>query len=80
MNVSICITVFNEEESIGPLLDSILSQTQKADEIVVVDGGSTDRTLEIISHYQKRFGGIKLLKEKCSRAKGRNLGVEIVTK
>jgi glycosyltransferase involved in cell wall biosynthesis len=77
MNISICITTFNEEGTIGPLLDSLLAQTKKPDEIVVVDGGSKDRTIEIIHHYQKRFGKIKLLKEKCSRAKGRNLGIEI---
>jgi glycosyltransferase involved in cell wall biosynthesis len=77
MNISICITTLNEEESIGRLLDSLLGQTKKPAEIVIVDGGSTDKTVEIINHYQKRFGKINLLKEKCSRAKGRNLGVEI---
>ena len=77
MNISICITTLNEEESIGRLLDSLLGQTKKPGEIVIVDGGSTDKTVEIINHYQKRFGKIKLLKEKCSRSKGRNLGVEI---
>ncbi len=77
MNISICITTFNEEGSIGALLDSLLVQTKKPDEIVVVDGGSTDKTIEIIRHYQKKDRRIKLLTEKCSRAKGRNLGVEI---
>ena len=77
MNISICITVLNEESSIGKLLDSLLNQTKKADEIIIVDGGSKDKTIEIINHYQRRFGHIKLLKEKCTRARGRNLGVEI---
>lgn len=77
MNISVCITVFNEEESIGGLLDSLLIQTKKPDAIVVVDGGSTDKTVEIIRHYQKRDGRIKLLVEKCSRARGRNLACEI---
>ena len=77
MTISICITTFNEEKSIGLLLDSLFAQTVKPDEIVIVDGGSSDKTLEIIHHYQKRFGKIKLLKEKCTRAKGRNLGVEV---
>jgi len=77
MNISICITVFNEEGSIGALLDSLLAQSLKAKEIVIVDGGSNDRTVEIINHYQKRFGGISLLREKCTRARGRNLSVEI---
>lgn len=77
MNISICITTFNEGGSIGKLLESLLTQTKKPEEIIVVDGGSTDKTLEIINHYQKRDGRIKLLREKCSRARGRNLGVEI---
>lgn len=77
MNISICITVLNEERSIGRLLDSLLNQTKKPDEIIVVDGGSKDKTVEIINHYQRKDARIKLLKEKCSRAKGRNFGVEM---
>jgi len=59
------------------MLDSLLGQTKKAKEIIIVDGMSTDKTIEIIRHYQKKYGGIKLLIEKCNRAKGRNLGIEI---
>ncbi len=77
MNISICITVLNEEGSVGKLLDSLLAQSKKADEIVIVDGGSKDRTIEIIRHYQKKDARIKLLIEKCSRARGRNLACEI---
>lgn len=91
MNTSICITTLNEEKSIGPLLDALYSQSKKADEIIIVDAGSMDKTLEIINHYpacisyagsiagrQKKAARIILLVEPgCSRAKGRNLGVEI---
>ena len=77
MNISICIIILNEEGTIAPLLDSLLNQSKKAKEIVIVDGGSTDKTVGIIRHYQKKYGGIKLLVEKSTRAKGRNLGVEI---
>ena len=77
MNISICITVFNEERSISSLLDSLFNQSKKADQIVIVDGGSTDKTVEIIRHYQQKDGRIKLFVEKCTRAEGRNLSVEI---
>ena len=77
MNISICITVLNEEKSIGKLLDSLLSQSKKADEIIVVDGGSSDRTAEIIRHFQKKDGRIKFLIEKCTRAKGRNIACDM---
>ena len=48
MKVSVCITVFNEEGSIGELLDSLLKQTKKPGEIVIVDGGSKDKTVDVI--------------------------------
>jgi len=77
MNISICITVLNEEEGISGLLDSLLNQTIEPQEIIIVDGGSTDKTIEIIRYYQRKDGRIKLLTEKCSRSHGRNLSVEV---
>lgn len=77
MKISICITTLNEEGNIGLLIDSLLSQYTKPDEIVVVDGGSTDRTVKIIREYQKKSSRIKLLVQKSSRAIGRNLGVKL---
>lgn len=77
MKISICLTTFNEGGTVADLLDSLLNQTKKPDEIVIIDGGSNDNTIEIIRHYQQKDGKIKLLVEKCSRARGRNLGVEI---
>lgn len=77
MNISVVITVFNEEANVAKLLKSLLAQTRKPDEIVIVDGGSRDKTVEIIRHFQKKDKRIKLLIEKCSRATGRNLGIDI---
>jgi len=79
MKISVCVTVFNEEKSISALLDSLLNQSKKPGQIVIVDGGSTDNTVEIIRHYQKKDSRIKLYVEKCSRARGRNLSVEIAS-
>src|SRR3972149_7809621 len=77
MKASVCITVFNEEGTIGPLLESLLVQSKKPDEVVIVDGGSRDKTVDIIRHFEKKDRRIKVLVQKCSRAQGRNIGVEI---
>ncbi len=77
MKISVCLTLFNEEESIGKLIDGLFSQSRKPDEIVIVDGGSRDNTVKIVRHWQKRDRRVKLLVQKCTRAEGRNLGVDM---
>jgi glycosyltransferase involved in cell wall biosynthesis len=77
MKISLIVTTFNEEATIAKLLESFFTQTKKPDEIIIIDGESNDGTVQIIRHFQKKNKKIKLLVEKCSRAKGRNLGVEI---
>lgn len=46
-SISIVIRTFNEEEHIGNLLDAIEKQEYRDYEVILVDSGSTDRTLEI---------------------------------
>ncbi|MBI5035203.1 MAG: glycosyltransferase [Chloroflexi bacterium] len=48
MRVSLIVTIKNEAESIRRLLDSVAAQSCAPDEIVIVDGGSTDGTLETL--------------------------------
>lgn len=83
MKVSVCITVKNEEGSIGRLIESLLNQTVLPNEIVIVDGGSTDNTLSEISKFEflnsKQLQKInfKIIKTKNSGiAEGRNLAIE----
>jgi glycosyltransferase involved in cell wall biosynthesis len=49
--VSLYIPCFNVEAYIAPVIEGILAQTFPADEILIVDDGSTDRTLEIARRY-----------------------------
>ena len=48
MNISVIIPVFNGEATIGETIDSILNQTFKDIEIIIINDGSTDATLETI--------------------------------
>jgi len=54
MRVSIVIRACNEEKHIARLLEGIAQQFLKEAEIILVDSGSTDRTLEIASQYPVR--------------------------
>ena len=81
IKVSLICTLKNEESSIKEFLDSILSQSRLPDEVVIVDGGSTDRTVEIINSvinsYIGKCGPIKLIVKKGAiRAEGRNIAIK----
>jgi glycosyltransferase involved in cell wall biosynthesis len=54
MNVSVIVTVLNEAESMRLLLDSLAAQTRLPDQVVVVDGGSCDGTLDLLRAEQAR--------------------------
>jgi abequosyltransferase len=53
--LSICIPVYNFGPFLGPTLESIVGQADDRVEIVVLDGGSTDDTPQIIDRFQRRF-------------------------
>lgn len=76
--LTIVVTVRNEARSIGALVDSLLGQSLRPAEIVIVDGRSTDGTLEVLRPYAAD-GRIVLLSEDCNIAEGRNLGIRRAT-
>ena len=81
MKTSLVITVFNEEKTIEKLLNSLAIQTKKPDEIIIVDGGSSDRTVAKIQDSRLKFQkkGIKLkilVKPGATIAQGRNRGIK----
>jgi glycosyltransferase involved in cell wall biosynthesis len=62
--ISIIIPVYNVGEYIEECLKSILMQTYKDYQIIVVDDGSTDNTMDIIKEYEDKFQDFTLLKQK----------------
>jgi glycosyltransferase involved in cell wall biosynthesis len=58
MKLSLCIAVFNEEKNIRLPLDSAYDLV---DEVIIVDGGSTDKTVEIVKSYGDK---VKIFHEK----------------
>ena len=57
--VSVCIATYNGEKYITEQIDSILSQIEREDEVIISDDGSTDGTLDVIR--QMNDGRIQLL-------------------
>src|SRR3990167_5485544 len=73
--VSIIIPTFNEQQSITDCLDSLKTQSYKNVEIIIVDDGSTDNTIEIISNCKFQIANCKLLRqEHMGPGTARNLG------
>ena len=78
--ISIVIPMYNAQEFIAKLLDSILSQTYKKFEVVIVNDGSTDNSLNIVNEYAKKDNRIKVITTPnggVSRA--RNIGLQNIT-
>jgi len=77
MECSLIIPVKNEEAHIRDFLESLLSQSKKPDEIIIVDGGSTDKTTGIINEYLKNGMPIKLIEAEGSLpGMGRNIAIQ----
>ena len=75
--VSVIIPAYNAEAFIRKTLDSVLSQTYKDIEVLVVDDGSKDRTPEIVESFAKRDTRITLFQQSNQGvAAARNLAIE----
>lgn len=68
--ISVIIPAYNEEASIGDAIESVLNQSYPNTEIIVVDDGSTDRTLNIVSRYvEENRGRVKLIRHEGNSGK-----------
>jgi len=77
LRVSLVIPVRDEAATISDLLTSIHSQTLQASEVVFVDGGSLDNTVEILRESAQEDSSLHLLEaEDATPGRGRNIGIE----
>ncbi|MBI3485820.1 glycosyltransferase family 2 protein [Candidatus Daviesbacteria bacterium] len=77
MKVSVVIPTFNEEKAIADCLEALFKQTYKNLEIIVVNDGSTDKTLEILSKFKNENPKVKVLTQKhLGAGLARNLGAK----
>ncbi len=76
--VSVIIPVYNCEEYLPECLDSLIAQSYTDLEIICVNDGSTDHSLDILNEYQKRDNRFKVLSQKNINAgAARNNGFAI---
>ena len=63
IKVSVIIPIYNAFDYLRPALDSVIYQTLREVEIICIDDGSTDSSLEIIKEYQKLDDRIRIVTE-----------------
>jgi len=70
------MAAYNAKDFIGPAIESILNQTYREFELIIVDDGSTDNTLEIVEFYLEKDNRIQIIQSKhLGVSSARNLGV-----
>jgi len=78
--ISIIVPVYNVEKYLKECIESILSQTYKNIEIILIDDGSTDNSGKICDEYLKKDSRVKVIhKENGGLSDARNTGIEIAS-
>ena len=74
--ISVIIPVYNAQEGLSQCIDSLLDQTFSDYEIIILNDGSTDNSLEVIQNYASKNDSIRVIdKENEGVAKTRNRGI-----
>lgn len=75
--ISLILPIYNVEKYLKECLESILNQSYKNYELIIVDDGSIDRSMAIVNEYRNKFKDIKILTQKNKGvSEARNLALE----
>lgn len=77
IKLSICMPTYNFGSFIGETLDSIIPQLQQGIEIVILDGGSTDNTQEVVQSYQSKCNQIRYIRQSHKGGIDRDMSTSI---
>lgn len=78
--VSVIIPVYNTEQFLRECLDSVINQTLKDIEIICVDDGSTDNSVQILNEYAQKYNYVKVLTQENKYAGvARNYGMSVAS-
>ncbi len=76
--ISIITVVFNGGSTIQRTIESVCNQTMLPLEYLIIDGGSTDNTIQIVKEYQEKYSFIKFFSEKDKGVyDGMNKGIRL---
>ncbi|PYE13119.1 glycosyl transferase family 2 [Williamsia limnetica] len=76
--LSLAIPAYNEAETIGWLLESLLTELADIEEIIVVDNNSTDETADIVAGFYAKIPQLRMIKEtKRGVIAARNAGFDV---
>ena len=77
VEVSVIVPVYNTEKYLSRCLESLVHQTLKEIEIIIIDDGSTDSSIDIMNDYLKRFPEkVRVIrKDNGGQASARNRGI-----
>lgn len=77
IKISVIVPCYNVEKYVGKCVESLVNQTLKGIEIILVNDGSTDNTLEILKQFEEKSKNIILLdKENAGVSIARNVALD----
>ncbi len=77
--ITVVVTVLNEIRDISFLLRALFEQTVTPHEVIIVDGGSTDGTYELLEKIAAKHQSLKVILHKGNISQGRNAGINLAT-